>query len=86
MAGKMPLSLPRGNGVMKQIAQETFGHSHQTQVGFTNENGSSQSGCSVGQTRDTEMVVWILIVLLAVVAVAALYLLWHKAGGTTSPI
>src|SRR5262249_4416136 len=86
MASRMPLFVPRGNGVMKQIAHEIFGPSYQNHVGFSNDSGSSQLGCRVGKARETEIVVWILVVLLVVAAVTAFSLLWHKAGGTENPI
>jgi hypothetical protein len=101
MARQMPLSLPRGNGVMKHIAQEDFaervpvnqqdfdstlGPSYRTQAGFSDEQGLNHSGGRLGKVKEAEIVVWILIVLLAVVTVIAFDLLWLRIGGTEDRI
>jgi hypothetical protein len=80
---------------MKHIAQEDFAervpadqqefHSmvratYPTQVQFSDREDLHHSDGRLGNTRQTEIVVWILVVVLAVVTVTAFCLLWLKAG------
>src|SRR5262249_23572013 len=94
MVGQMRLFLSRGNDVMKHIAQEdfaervpvnqqdfnsTFGPSCRPHVGLSHEKGLNHSEGRLGNVKEGEIVVWILVVLLAFVTFTAFYLLWLKA-------
>ena len=61
-------------------SQDALEPRYRNQVEFGNKKGLDHGEGLSGNVRKTEIVVWILVVVLAVATVTAFGVLWHQVG------
>ena len=67
-------------------SQDALEPRYRNQVEFRNKKGLDQADGLSGNVRKTEIVVWILVVVLAAATVTAFCVLWIKVRGTEDRI